>query len=111
MSASSPKVFVTQEQTKLNYLPAEKYGEIVFITCEEFSSVPSSLSNNKLLDHMWEVLGGFNPDIDYLVFSGSPTVAAAVFAIVGKMDYPKFKVLRWSNRDNIYTPIVINLDK
>ena len=103
------KVFITQEQTKLNYLPAEKFGEIVFITCDEFSAVAGSLTNARLMSRVWDVLEHFNPEEDYLVFSGSPTVAAAVFAVVGKMDFDAFRVLRWSNRDNAYTPITIDI--
>jgi predicted P-loop ATPase len=103
------KVFITQEQTKLNYLPAEKFGEIVFITCDEFSPVSGSLSNVNLTKHIWDTLMDFDPEEDYIVFSGSPTVAAAVFSIIGKMDFDAFRVLRWSNRDSMYTPITLNI--
>lgn len=103
------KVFITQEQTKLNYLPAEKFGEIQFITRDEFSPVASSISNRHLMASVRDTLSEFNPKEDFLVFSGSPTVAAAVYATIGRLGFDAFRVLRWSNRDNAYTPIVINL--
>ena len=103
------KVFVTQEQTKLNYLPAEKFGEIRFITRDEFSPVASSLSNVHLMGCIREALSDFREEEDYIVFSGSPTVAAAVFASMGKLGIAAFRVLRWSNRDGSYTPIGITL--
>jgi len=103
-----PRVFVTQEQSRLNYLPAEKFGQIVFITRDEFSAVASSLSNQALIDEIWKKLADFAPDDDYIVFSGSPTVAAAVFAVIGKIA-DAFTVLRWSNRDSFYTPILIDV--
>jgi hypothetical protein len=103
------RVFVTQEQTRLNYLPAEKFGEICFITRDEFSPVAASLTNIHLIDCIRKALSEFRPEQDYIVFSGSPTVAAAVFATMGKMGILAFRVLRWSNRDNLYTPIGITL--
>ena len=106
-----PKVYVTQEQTKLNYLPAEKYGEIRFITRDEFSPVAGSLSNRHLMGDIWHHLEEFDNEVDFLVFSGSPIVAAAVFAVMGRLGFDAFRVLRWSNRDNVYAPITIDIAK
>jgi hypothetical protein len=103
------KVFITQEQSKLNYLPAEKYGEIQFITRDEFSPVAGSLANVRLMDQIVRHMKTFDPMQDYIVFSGSPTIAAAVFAIVGRLQIDAFRILRWSNRDNSYTPILIHI--
>lgn len=101
-------VFVTQEMPKLNYLPAEKFGSITFLTRDDFSPVASSLSNAKLLEDIRSKLTKYDPSEDYIVFSGSPTVAAAVFAFLGSI-CKTIRVLRWSNRDMNYTPITINL--
>ncbi len=103
------KVWVTQEQSKLNYLPAEKYGEVRFITRDEFSPVAASLGNTHLMTQIMDSVEKFDPETDYIVFSGSPTVAAAVFAHIGKFGHSVFRVLRWSNRDMSYAPITINL--
>jgi hypothetical protein len=102
------KVFVTQEQSKLNYLPAEKYGEIEFITRDEFSPVARSLGNVTIVQTIKDKLANFDPEKDYIVVSGSPVVAAAVFAHIGSM-HQRFTVIRWSNRDNIYTPTTVDL--
>lgn len=102
------RVFVTQEQSKLNYLPAEKFGEIEFVTREEFSPVAKSLGNVALVEQIHSKIANFDPEEDYVVFSGSPVVAAAVFAAIGRVA-DKFTVLRWSNRDNFYTPITVDL--
>lgn len=103
-----PRVFVTQEQSKLNYLPAEKFGEIEFVTRDEFSPVAKSLGNTAIVEQIKSKLSKYNPEEDYIVFSGSPVVAAAVFAAIGQMA-GRFTVLRWSNRDNFYTPITVDL--
>lgn len=104
-----PKVFITQEQSKLNYLPAEKFGTVRFITRDEFSPVASSLGNKHLMAQIRDCLQEFDPEEDFLVFSGSPTVAAVVFSYIGKFGFSVYRVLRWSNRDNAYTPITIDL--
>lgn len=103
------KVFITQEQSKLNYLPAERFGEVKFITRDEFSPVAASLGNTHLMGQIRDSIMEFNPSTDFIVFSGSPTVAAAVFACLGKFGHSAFRVLRWSNRDSVYTPITITL--
>jgi uroporphyrinogen-III decarboxylase len=102
------KVFVTQEQQKLNYLPAERYGDVEFITRDEFSPIASSLGNQVIVNAIKNKLAQFNPETDFIVFSGSPVVAAAVFAHLGSR-FTRFTVLRWSNRDNIYTPTTVDL--
>lgn len=108
--ATNSRVFVTQEMNKLNYLPAQKFGEITFLTRDEFSSVRTSLGNKELIANVYDKLKDFNPEVDYIVFSGSPTVAAAVFAILGKMT-THFTILRWSNRDSFYAPVTIDISK
>lgn len=102
------RVFVTQEMPKLDYTPAEKFGEVVFLARNDFSPVASSLINVDLMTSIKSGLRGFDETNDYVVFSGSPVVAAAVFAHLGKM-VQSIRLLRWNNRDNTYTPMRINL--
>lgn len=95
-------VFVTQENQGLDYTPAEEYGEIRFITRKEWSGVKSSLINIDILREIKHALNEFNPAEDFLVVSGSPTVAALVFLQLGQMRLAPLKMLRWSNRDRTY---------
>lgn len=101
-------VYVTQEQPKLNYLPAQKFGDIVFLVADDFSPVAGSLSNVKLIEQIKQKLKAFDEANDYVVFSGSPTVAAAVFAHLGSKGVNSVRVLRWSNQNLHYTPITIS---
>lgn len=103
------KVFVTQEMPRLDYTPAQKFGEIVFIVRQDYSPVAGSLINESINQAIAEKLRNFDFENDYLVFSGSPTVAAAVFAFIGRKGQRPFCVLRWSNRDCIYIPIHITV--
>lgn len=102
------KVFITQENPNLNYLPAEQFGDIVFLTREDFSLVRNSLHNDALIAEVRQKLKEFNPETDYITVSGSPVVAAVVFMILSEKT-KTVNMLRWSNRDHVYQHLVINV--
>jgi hypothetical protein len=118
MSQVKPRVFITQENSQLNYAHAEEYGEIVFLTAKEVSPVPGSIINADIVAEMERKLADFDFQHDFLAPSGSPTVCGLAFMAIGrKVELahehdvgPKIlRVLRWSNRDRVYQPITINL--
>lgn len=100
------KVFITQEVASLNYLPAQSFGELVPLTRDDVSSVKGSLINTRIAQDVAHKLQDFNPNIDFIVSSGSPMVAAIVFMELGRR-FKQVTVLRWSNRDQCYTPVTI----
>lgn len=102
------RVFVTQENPNLNYLPAEEFGEVVFLTRQDFSPVKNSLNNEALVEELRKKLKDFNPRSDYITISGSPVVAAAIFMIIREMT-DTLNILRWSNRDHVYQPLVVTV--
>lgn len=101
------RVFITQENPNLNYLPAEQFGDIVFLTREDFSPVRNSLHNDALIAEVRQKLKDFNPETDFITVSGSPVVAAVVFMILSEKT-KAINMLRWSNRDHVYQHLVIN---
>lgn len=122
MSQAKPRVFITQENSQLNYGHAEEYGEIVFLTAKEVSPVPGSIINADIMAELERKLADFDFDNDFLAPSGSPVVCGLAFLILGKFygvaetcqttgaPAPKhLRVLRWSNRDRVYQPITITL--
>ena len=118
MSNSKPRVFVTQENSQLNYSNAEAFGEVVFLTRDEVSPVPGSLTNAAIMEEMEKKLADFDFDRDYIAPSGSPVVSGMAFLTLGKRieleglhasRKGKLCVLRWSNRDRVYQPITITL--
>ena len=50
MTDKQPKVFVVQENPNLNYTPAERCGEVVFLTAIEFSPMKNSPRNAAVLE-------------------------------------------------------------
>lgn len=113
MRNNGSRVFVTQENSQLNYTNAEAFGEVVFLTSQEVSPIPSSLVNAEIMAEMARKLHDFDFDTDFIAPSGSPVVSGMAFLILGgmaKADRPrKVCVLRWSNRDRVYQPITIDL--
>lgn len=104
------RVFVTQENTSLNYTTAEQFGDITFMSRDDYSPIKNSLSNEKLLAELQRHLKSFDIERDYIVVTGSPIVAAAVFLLLGRFGYAhRVNVLRWSNRDHTYQPITIDI--
>lgn len=108
--ATRSRVFVTQENPTLNYLSAEEFGDITFMSRGDYSPIKNSIANEKLLADLQRHLKSFDIDKDYIVVTGSPIVAAAVFLLLGRFGYAhKVNVLRWSNRDHTYQPVTIDI--
>jgi len=102
------KVYVTQENPALNYLPAEAFGDVIFMTRNDFSPMRNSLGNEALIAELRQKLQNFNPKVDYLTISGSPVVTAAVFMLLREVT-DTVNILRWSNRDKMYQHLVISV--
>lgn len=118
MSQAKPRVFITQENSQLNYGHAEEYGEIVFLTAKEVSPVPGSIINADIMAELESKLADFDFDHDFIAPSGSPVVCGMAFLVLGKRIEleglhvsrgGKLCVLRWSNRDRVYQPITLTL--
>lgn len=108
ISDQNPKVWLTQEVSSFNYTQAEEYGDLFVLTRDEVSPVKNSLKNQHLVNELKAKLAHFNPETDFVCFSGSPSVAALVFMIIGSK-HNKMKLLRWSGRDQTYVPLYIEI--
>lgn len=109
------KVYITNESRSHNYLPAEQFGTIEFLTADDFSSVASSLLNPRLVHKMRTKLTEFDPKRDFIVPSGSPIVTGVAFMLLREVlqerGESRFTVLRWSKFTTTYEPIVIDLSR
>jgi hypothetical protein len=102
------KVYVSQEVAIANYSDIERFGEPVFLSASEVSSVPDSPHNRKLVGMIRERFAEYDPGVDFIAPSGSPIIAGLVFALARERG-DTFNVLKWNNRDRIYTPIRIGV--
>lgn len=102
------QVFVTQENPTFDYSPVEAFGNPVFVTASDFSGATNSLFNEDLSKIIKAMMQRFKPDEDYLVPSGSPLITAFCLVALRDLGVKRFPILRWSNRDRAYKPVVIN---
>lgn len=102
-----PKVFITQENNKLNFTPAYTYGELSFVTNSEYSYIKNSKSNFSIHKEIAKTTIDFNPDEDYLLLCGDPIIIGlTVHSILS--EYGRLTLLKWQNQDKMYTPILLN---
>ncbi len=103
------KAYVTQENPRLNYVPLmEHVDDVVFVTANDYYPMTQSEGNINLTASIRKKLVGFNPEVDYIVPSGSPLVTAVVFAVIHESSN-RFNVLRWSNAENNYRKFTIEV--
>ena len=103
-----PTVWVTQE-TSHDFSPAEQYGEVRFLTKDDFNNTRNSIANAALWSELKFILKRYDPNEDWIVIAGSPYVAAAVFLLLGLSHHKQIKVLRWDNRDFMYRPMYMEI--
>lgn len=96
-----PKVFVTQEVNRINYAPALEYGEVTFLTTDEYKPEPTNgKTNARITSEVINNLKDYVPGVDYILTSGSPIP----MLIVGNNLRPgvRHKILKWNNQSNKY---------
>lgn len=107
MNQKKPRVFVVQENPNLNYMSAEQFGEVVFMTAVEFSPMKNSPRNKVILDGIEAMMRDFDPDVDYLLLSGNPIIMGYVFHLA-MAKKPEVSVLWWSRDDRKYNEVLFN---
>jgi hypothetical protein len=103
------KIFVTQERD-FDFSPAETFGELVFVTDQDFWNIDKSQHNARLIDNIADAFKDYDPVADYIIAAGSVIVMAATFLILGKRGHRKVRMLRWSNRDRCYEPVILDIN-
>lgn len=103
-----PTVWIAQEQRQFDYSPAEKFGEVKFMSMHEYSKLSSGGRNDQLLAELRKAAAEFNPDTDYLVLTGSPTLMGVVAHMV-LSQHPTIRTLVWNNQTREYRPLLIEI--
>ncbi len=105
-----PKVYVTQYHPRLNFSPAKKFGEIVFMTERDFKpdmgTQPQWVEeeNTRVSNEIGESLIEYLPGHDYLLITGNLMTALVTGQYLAKRfnSEIKHKVLKWNNRSHDY---------
>lgn len=104
MTSKTPVVFVVQENPNLNYTPAEKFGEVIFLTAAEFSPSKNSLRNVGIVKSIHDKLAEFDPDRDFLLLSGNPLMMCYAYGVaIAIKGY--VRVLWYSRNDRDYIEV------
>jgi hypothetical protein len=101
------KVFVVQETMRHNVLPAQQFGDLVFLLPPQ---VQIGFSPGPMVNRMKRVLRDFT-DQDYLLLSGDPAAMSNAAAIASQYNNGKFRFLKWDKREMEYYPIVVDLNQ
>ena len=110
MSTSMPRVFVTQEITRINYADAMDYGDVVFLTSDEYKPEPTDGRMNATIKHdIGKKMVDYIPGVDYILTSGSPVSIMVTGMIIGSQharvnNGPRgvHRVLKWNNQSSRY---------
>lgn len=94
-------VFVVQENNRLDYAPAEEFGEVIFMTADEYQPLKNSLRNQAILSRVTECLDSFRPRSDYLLLTGNPILIGYVFHLAYCIE-GYVRCLQWDRMHNSY---------
>lgn len=100
------KVYITQNNGK-NYTASHQYGEPIFVTRLEYTSIKNSADNANIHRDISEMAGKFNPAEDYVLLSGDPVVIALILHAI-LTEYGYVKILKWQSQGKIYVPITLS---
>ena len=107
MIQTLPTVYVVQENPRINYTPAEKFGIVKFLTTDEYSPSQHSIRNKRILGDIIRGLANFDPDRDYIILSGNPIIMSFAFSLVlQRKGY--VKALWYQSMDRDYVEVSFN---
>lgn len=98
------KVYVVQEQSDKNVLPATLFGDLEFLLpggAVVLSPGPTIFRLKQRLQHFTEH--------DYLLLIGDPVAIGLATAIASQVTCGRVKFLRWDRQEHQYIPIEANL--
>ena len=106
--SKSARVFVTQEQSHIDYCQAETFGDIVFCSLRDIPTVSGSLRAKGAVEEISRAMKGYQPGVDYIMPSGSPLNIAAVMIIAGRKGN-NHNILKWDSRSKQYSKVALEV--
>ena len=101
-----PKVYITQENSRLNYADAERFGEIHFVTDREIRGKAHARGNRAAAEDVAGVAADFDLRRDYILIAGDPIVGALTVAMVVQRaieeNVPTIQMLKWDGQTRQY---------
>lgn len=106
-AAIQPRVFVTQEGPH-DYTPAQRFGDVQFMTRDEISPIATSLRNEETVKQLRLAMVDYRPGIDLILPAGSPVTIAYVFVLASRLG-DTHRVLKWDNRSHMYQEFAVTI--
>jgi hypothetical protein len=100
-----PIVYVIQEQSGKNILPATKYGEIKTLFAPDFNA---GFSAGQVASRLMLLLSNYK-ETDYLLLIGDPVIIGIATAVASHWANGKVSLLKWDRQENMYYPVKFNL--
>ena len=100
---SQAKVYVTQDQGRVNLIPATRFGWIEVVATKD---CPTHTDTAAFIRQMEHKLCNFDPYHDFLVLVGDPVVIGICIAILAGR-CRTFNVLKWDRQELCYIPITL----
>ena len=98
-------VFIVQEVSGRNVVPAKKYGDLKLLLPERTNLM---LSTAPTVRKLRRELSDYN-DEDYLLLMGDPAAIGLACAVAASTNQGRFKVLKWDRQEGLYYPVEIDL--
>jgi hypothetical protein len=98
-------VFVTQENPRVDILPATKWGELNSLA-SPFDQV--LMNPGRIVSQMRRKLKWFD-DEDWLLAMGDPAIIGIAFAIAADANAGRVNLLKWDKREKSYYPVHVSL--
>jgi hypothetical protein len=99
-----PVVYICQE-TRLNVLPASRFGELEFLLPEHVQLV---LTPQPVVRVLRERLAAYTRD-DYILPTGDPAVIGVVTALAAMLTGGVVRILKWDGQERRYYQVLLDL--
>lgn len=97
-----PKVFITHEQSRFDYSPAEAFGELTTVSERMYSFTPGNSVNSGIYKSIIESAKEFDPLTDYVLPSGSAVITSMFFVRLAAMGVRIIRLMVWNNNEGVY---------
>jgi hypothetical protein len=101
------KVYVVQETMRHNVLPAQQFGELIFLLPPQ---VQIGFSPGPMVSRMKRALREFT-DTDYLLLIGDPAAMSIAAVLAAQYNSGRFRLLKWDKREMKYYPIAVDINQ
>lgn len=97
------KVFITHEQSRFDYSPAECFGQLVAVSERVYSFTPGNTVNSMVYKSIIDCSNEFDPNSDFVLPSGSALMTSMFMVRLAAIGIRTIRLLTWNNNDSAYS--------